>query len=150
MPPCHILHTPFPLMRSLLHNVANPSQPSSQHHGPLPRPLHHSPYHQHRPPDCSQNHPNPAAGAPSLSRRRRPAVGQYCQSGCWVWVNDATRARQTLKESRLRTRRRWLRRRRRVFRARGCRSRWLRNRLFADCGGRGGRPVGGGRATVGG
>ena len=51
-----------------------------------------------------------------------------------------------LKGSLLRTRRRWRRHRRRVFRARGCRSRWLLNRLFAGYGGRGGRLVGGGRA----
>ena len=54
------------------------------------------------------------------------------------------------KERRLRTRRRWLRRRRRVFRARGCPSRGLPSRLFAGCGGRDGRLVGGGRVTVGG
>ena len=146
----NILHAPFPRSVASSTTTSTPSQSSSRHHGHPPLPLRHLPYHQHRPPDCLQNHPNPAADVPSLSGRRRPSVSQYCQSDCWVQANDATKVLQMSKESHLRTRRRWLRRRRRAFRARGCRSRWLRNLLFADYGGRGGRPIGGGRAMVGG
>lgn len=139
-----------PSPNSLLRSFSIPSQPSSPHHALHPRPLRRSPYRQHRPPDYSQNRPNPAVDAPSLSGRPCHSVDRYCQSDCWVSVNDATRALQMLKESHLRTRQRWHRHRRRFSRARGCRIRWLLNRLFAGYGGRGGRLVGGGRAMEGG